>query len=101
MDRESKNLPEYIESIKNPIEDFNFLTAGYKFSSNTTVIDNLISSGQIELLIRHLLNAKNQSSSLYPSGSVSISSRGTNNSNVRLVLLIGFATAIIQSKFCL
>lgn len=50
LNRVQKNLPEYIESIKNPIEDFNFLTAGYKFSSNTTVIDNLISSGQIELL---------------------------------------------------
>ena len=45
-----KDVPDYIASLKNPIDDLSFLTAGYKFSSNRTVIDNLISSGQIELL---------------------------------------------------
>ena len=45
-----KDLKSYIGSISNPVEEFDFLTAGYKFSSNRTVIDNLISSGQIGLL---------------------------------------------------
>ncbi|MEO1654913.1 MAG: DUF6090 family protein, partial [Bacteroidota bacterium] len=44
------DLPNYILSIRNSVKGFAFLTAGYKFTSNRTVIDNLISSGQIELL---------------------------------------------------
>lgn len=44
------DLPNYIQTINQPVEDFDFLIAGYKFSANKTVINNLISSGQIELL---------------------------------------------------
>ena len=45
-----KDIPAFIETVNHPIKDLNFLIAGYKFSANRTVIDNLISSGQIELL---------------------------------------------------
>ncbi|WP_394746741.1 DUF6090 family protein [Spongiimicrobium salis] len=44
------NLSNYAMSMTGSVSDFDFLTTGYKFSSNTTVIDNLVSSGQIELL---------------------------------------------------
>lgn len=44
------DLNEFIKTIDQPSEDFSFLITGYKFTSNRTVIDNLISSGQIELL---------------------------------------------------
>ncbi|SHJ24015.1 DUF6090 family protein [Aquimarina spongiae] len=50
LNQVNKNLPNYIKSITDNVKDFNFLTTGYKFNANTTVIDNLISSGQIELL---------------------------------------------------
>lgn len=45
-----EDVLSYVQNINQPVEDFNILIKGYKFSSNTTVIDNLISSGQIELL---------------------------------------------------
>ncbi|MEM6722032.1 MAG: DUF6090 family protein [Bacteroidota bacterium] len=44
------DIANHIQTINQPVEDFKFLTKGYKFGSNRTVIDNLISSGQIELL---------------------------------------------------
>ena len=44
------NLTQFIKTIDQPSEDLSFLITGYKFTSNRTVIDNLISSGQIELL---------------------------------------------------
>jgi hypothetical protein len=37
-------------NIKNPADKLSFLTEGYKFSPNRTTIDNLLSSGQIEIL---------------------------------------------------
>ncbi|MBW1297912.1 DUF6090 family protein [Aquimarina litoralis] len=49
LNQVKRDIPKYMESIEKPVEDFNFLKAGYKFTANTTVIDNLISSGQIEL----------------------------------------------------
>ncbi|MBW1294786.1 DUF6090 family protein [Aquimarina litoralis] len=45
-----KDVSGFINTVKNPIEDLNFLIIGYKFTSNRTTIDNLVSSGQIGLL---------------------------------------------------
>ena len=45
-----KDLSKFIKNINNPSEDLSFLIVGYKFTSNKTTIDNLISSGKIELL---------------------------------------------------
>ncbi|OIQ30854.1 MAG: hypothetical protein BM564_01185 [Bacteroidetes bacterium MedPE-SWsnd-G2] len=45
-----KNLSKFIKNVDNPIEDLDVLIAAYKFTSNRTTIDNLISSGKIELL---------------------------------------------------
>jgi len=45
-----KDLSGFMNTVKRPVEDLGFLTDGYKFTSNKTVIDNLVSSGQIELL---------------------------------------------------
>ena len=50
LNKTANDLPAFIETINQPSKDLNFLIAGYKFSANRTVIDNLISSGQIELL---------------------------------------------------
>lgn len=44
------DLKEFIKTIDQPSEGFSFLITGNKFTSNRTVIDNLVSSGQIELL---------------------------------------------------
>lgn len=44
------DLSSFVNTIENPVKDLEFLQAGYKFTANKTVIDNLISSGQIELL---------------------------------------------------
>ena len=49
------NLTSYIKNIKKPIEDLDLLIKRYKFSANKTVIDNLISSGKIDLLRSNLL----------------------------------------------
>lgn len=44
------DIPNFLKDIKEPSEDLNFLTAGYKIMPNKTTIENLVSSGQIELL---------------------------------------------------
>ena len=46
----NEDLQISIDNVVNPIEDLHFLTTSYKFTSNRTTIDNLISSGKIELL---------------------------------------------------
>jgi len=50
LNQVKNDLPDYIQSMTGNARDFGFLTACYKFKTNRTVIDNLISSGQIELL---------------------------------------------------
>jgi hypothetical protein len=50
-----QDIPGFVNSIDKPVDDLNFLITGYKFTANRTVIDNLISSGQIELLRRNFL----------------------------------------------
>ncbi len=50
LNQVNKDLTKYVESITDNVKGFDFLTSGYKFTANRTVIDNLISSGQIELL---------------------------------------------------
>ncbi|MDY8137516.1 DUF6090 family protein [Aquimarina sp. 2201CG5-10] len=50
LNKVEEDLSTFIKKIDNPIEDLNFLVAGYKFTSNKTTINNLVSSGQIEIL---------------------------------------------------
>lgn len=45
-----EDLSGFVEKIDRPVEELDFLVTGYKFTSNRTTIDNLLSSGQIELL---------------------------------------------------
>lgn len=48
--RIENDLPATLDTIYNPVEGFEFLTDTFIATSNRTVIENLISSGQIELL---------------------------------------------------
>ena len=50
LNEAEKDLSRFIKKIKNPVIDLDFLVHGYRFTSNKTTIDNLISSGQIEIL---------------------------------------------------
>lgn len=50
LNKAAENIVGFIETVENPNEDLKFLITGYKFTSNRTTIDNLVSSGQIGLL---------------------------------------------------
>ena len=49
------NFTDFTNEIKNPTSDLDFLITGYKLTSNRTTIDNLISSGQIEIIRSNFL----------------------------------------------
>lgn len=49
------NFTDFTNKIKNPTIDLDFLITGYKLTSNRTTIDNLISSGQIEIIRSNFL----------------------------------------------
>lgn len=55
MKNASSDLPQLVAGIVDPNKSLEFLISGYNFSSNRTTIDNLISSGQIEIIRSNFL----------------------------------------------